>query len=183
MALICNNNFLLPYSATFTVPSEYGLEDPDQFSIAISTKSLIVYKTIVEETISDNLVVCDKTIDNLKFKIGQVNLAGSIVFRVAANGVKTDEIILDPSIPEPIPQVTFDPAWSSADGISTIKNPDTDESFITIAYIPATEEITGNPFKVYLYSMEVSHIGEDPASDDKTVTISGYFKLVYKPLI
>lgn len=182
MALSCNKNYLLPYSATFMVPSEFGFEDSDKFSIAISTKNLIAYKTIVEEEIQDVPVVCDKIIPSLKVKVAQVNLSGSIVFRVAANGVKTDEIVLDPSIPDPVPTVTFEPAWSSADGISSIEDPVTHASYITIAYIPADEEIVGTPYKVYLYSMEVSHIGEDPASDDKTVTISGYFRIIYDPV-
>lgn len=186
MALTCNNNFLLPFSATFTVPNEFGLEDPDKFSIAISTKNLIAYKTIVDQTITNTTVVCDKTIDNLKIKIGQVNLTGSIIFRVAANGIKSDEITIDPNIPEsmfPDVDVTFEPAWSSVDGIATIKNEATNESFITLAYIPASEEIVDKPFKVYLSSMEVSYIGEEPTSNDKTVTISGYFRLVYNPLV
>lgn len=183
MALTCTNNFLLPFSATFTVPNEFGIEDPNKFSIAISTKNLIVYKTIVNQTVENETIICNKTVENLNIKIGQVNLTGSIIFRIAANGIKSDEIIIDPESMFPDIDVTFEPAWSSVDGIATIKNENTNESFITLAYIPANEEIVGKPFKVYLSSIEVSYIGEEPTSNDKIVTLNGYFKLVYNPLI
>lgn len=183
MALTCNKQLLVPFSATFTVPNEFEYVDPTQFSLAISTENLIVYKTVVEQTIPVAPVVCNKTVEDLKVNIGQVNLSGSITFRLAANGLKTDTIVLDPSIPAPVPSVTFDPAWSSADGISSIKDTSTGANYVTIAYVPVDKEIVGKPIKVYLYSMELKHIGEDGQADDKTVTIGGEFKIVYDPIV
>lgn len=182
MALTCNNNYLLPYSATFSVPKEFGFVDPTKFSMAISTKNLVVYKTIVEQAVQNVSVVCSITIPEINVKIAQVNLSGSINFRVAANGIQTDTLAIDPNAPAPVPDVTFEPAWSSANGIASVINPVTNSNSVALAYIPVSQEITGNPYTVYLYSMEVSNINEEPTSDDKTVTISGYFKIVYTPI-
>lgn len=142
MALTCNQSAELDFSATFTVPKEFEYIDGDSFSIAISTENLMVYKNIVEETIPSADVICDKTITDLKVKIAQVNVSGYIYFRLAVDGLQSDELIIDPSIPN----VTIDPAWSSADGIVSVKDDD-GNNYMTIAYIPVDQEIEPMPIK------------------------------------
>lgn len=176
MALKCNQSAELDFSATFTVPKEFEYIDGDKFSIAISTENLMVYKNIVEETIPSADVICDKTITDLKVKIAQVNVSGYIYFRLAVDGLKTDELIIDPSIPN----VTKDPAWSSADGIVSVKDTD-GNNYMTIAYIPVDQEITPMPIKVYLVDLELGDVNRDPQSNNTTVRIDGTFKLVYMP--
>jgi hypothetical protein len=176
MALTCNKSAELDFSATFTVPKEFEYVDGDNFSISISTDNLMVYKNIVEETIPSADVICDKTISDLKINIAQVNVAGYIYFRVAVDGLKSDELIIDPSIPN----VTIEPAWSSADGIVSVKDID-GNNYMTIAYIPVDQEITDMPVKVYLEDIELGNISEDPQSDNKSVRIDGKFRLVYMP--
>lgn len=176
MALTCNQMAELDFSATFTVPKEFEYIDGNNFSIAISTDNLMVYKNIVEETIPSADVICGKTITDLKLKIAQVNVSGYIYFRVAVDGLQSDELIIDPSIPN----VTIEPAWSSADGLVSVKDAD-GNNYMTIAYIPVDQELTPMPIKVYLQDIELGNISEDPQSDNKTVRIDGKFKLVYMP--
>lgn len=147
-----------------------------KFSIDISTENLIIYKNIVEETIPSADVICGKTITNLNVKIARVNISGYIYFRVAVNGLQTDELIIDPIITN----VTQDPAWTSTDGIVSVKDQNRN-NYMTIAYIPIDQEITPMPIKINLINLELGDVSRDSQSDNKTFIIEGTFKLVYMP--
>ena len=176
MALTCNKSTELDFSATFNVPKEFQYLDGDNFSIAISTENLTAYKNVIEETIPSAKVICDKTVENLKVKVAQVNVSGYIYFRVAVDGLQSDVLIIDPSIPN----VTIDPAWSSADGIVAVEDQNGNK-FMTIAYIPVDQELPTTPFKVYLENIELGNVNRDPQSDNITVRVDGKFKIVYMP--
>ncbi len=175
MTLTCNKMAELDFSATFNVPKEFEYIDGSKFSIAISKDNLRVSKNIVEEIIPSADVVCNKTITNLKIKLAQVNVSGYVYFRVAVDGLKSDELIIDPSISQ---NVTIEPAWSSTDGIVSVKDVD-GNNYITIAYIPVDQELVDMPIEVSLKTIEIGNISEDPYSDNKTFRIDGKFKLTY----
>lgn len=175
MALTCNKMAELDFSTTLTIPKEFEYIDGSKFSIAISKDNLMVYKNIVEEIIPSADVICNKTISDLKLKLAQVNVSGYIYFRVAVDGLKSDEFIINPSISQ---NVTIEPAWSSADGIVSIKDVD-NNNYMTIAYIPVDQELTDMPIEVSLQDIEIGNISADPNSENKTLRINGKFKLTY----
>ena len=173
-----NNNLTLDFSATYVVPANFDLEEPSQFSIAVSTDSLIVYKEIVDYTVpSDEPIIgpCGQPIEDIVIKLGQVKVSGAIIFRVAANGIKSAPLEIPDDLKSKVN--VSDNIWSSADGFVDVV--DGNNNYITVAFILPNEEIDPSLLTVTLKSLALGSTYIEERSNNKILTLEGQFELAY----
>lgn len=174
----CTNNLTLDFSATYVVPAYYGLVEASQFSIAVSTDSLIVYKEIVDYPVpADEPVIgpCGGTIENVVLKLGQIKVSGTIAFRVAANGIQSDQLEIAEDLKNKVN--VGNNIWSSADGFVDVV--DGDNNYMTVAFILPNEEIDPSLLTVTLKSLVLGSTYIEERSNNKVITLEGQFELSY----
>lgn len=174
----CTDNLTLDFSATYVVPASYKLVEASQFSIAVSTDSLIVYKDIVDYPVpADEPVIgpCGGTIDNVVLKLGQVKVSGTIIFRAAANGIQSDPLIIPDDLKDKVN--VEDNIWSSADGFVDVM--DGGNNYMTVAFVLPDEEIDPSLLTVTLKSLVLGSTDTEERSNNKIVTLEGQFELGY----
>ncbi|HBI93799.1 MAG TPA: hypothetical protein DDY58_16025 [Terrisporobacter glycolicus] len=174
----CTDNLTLDFSATYVVPASFGLVEASQFSIAVSTDSLIVYKDIVDYPVPPTEPVigpCGGTIDNVVLKLGQVKVSGSIVYRVAANGIQTDPLIIPVELQDKVN--VDDNIWSSADGFVDVV--DGANNYMTVAFVLPEEDIDPSLLTVTLKSLVLGSTYIEERSNNRVITLEGQFELGY----
>lgn len=174
----CTDNLTLDFSATYVVPAYYGLVEASQFSIAVSTDSLIVYKEILDYPVPASQEVigpCGGIIENVVLKLGQVKASGSIAFRVAANGIQSDPLVIAEDLRDKVN--VGDNIWSSADGFVDVI--DGENNYITVAFVLPDEEIDPGLLTVTLKSLVLGSTYIEERSKNRVITLEGQFELNY----
>lgn len=179
MAIIgCTDTLTLDFSATYVVPATFTSEEASQFSIAVSTDSLIVYKDIVDyEVPQDETIIgpCGDVIENVVVKLGQVKVSGSIIYRVAANGIQSDTLIIPANLQDKVN--VGGNIWSSADGFVDVT--DGVNNFITVGFILPNEDVNPDLLTVTLKSLVLGSTYVEDRSNNKVITLEGQFELTY----
>lgn len=171
----CTDKLTLSFSGSYTVPAIYGDVKPDQFSIATSTDGLVVYKDIVEYPVTNMQGPCDTIITNATVKLGQVKVSGVIFYRVAANGIQTDNLIIPAELQNTV-NVNGN-IWSSTDGFVEVR--DNINNYVTVGFVLPSEEVDASKLKVTLKSLVLGSVTVEQRSDDLVVTLEGEFELSY----
>lgn len=175
----CSDSLVLPFSATFIIPASYNYVKADKFSIAVNTDNLIVYKEIVEVDVDPPVIgSCDMEVQGaVKAKLGQIKVSGSIVYRVAANGIKSDPLKIPVALQDKVN--VGDNMWSSADGFVEVV--DGENNYITVGFTLPDDPLVIGDLTVELTSLvSGTTVGED-RSNDTIVTLEGEFTLSYTP--
>lgn len=171
----CTDSLVLPFSAMYIVPATFKLQDATQFSIAVSTDGLIVYKDVVDYPVSSIEGPCDTTVQNVNVKLGQVKVSGAINYRAAGNGIQTDSLIIPEALQGKV-NVNGN-IWSSADGFVEVV--DGGNNYMTVAFILPDEDIDPALLTVTLKSLKLGSTYEEEQSKNKVITLLGEFELGY----
>lgn len=171
----CTDSLIIPFFAMYVVPATFELEDATLLSIAVSTDGLIVYKDVVDYPVASIDGPCDTTVENVSVKLGQVKVSGTINYRVAGNGLKTDPLIIPPALKDKVN--VDDNIWSSADGFVEVK--DGTDNFMTVGFIKPDEDVDPALLTVTLKSFKHTFTTEDEQTKDQIVYLQGEFELGY----
>lgn len=171
----CTDNLTLNFSAAYVVPATFNLVDATQFSVAVSTDGLIIYKDVVEYPVSSVVGPCGTTVDNVNVKLGQVKVSGVLVYRVAGHGIQTDPLIIPEQLQEKVN--LGGNIWSSADGFVEVTDGEND--YMTVAFVLPDEDIDPSSLSVTLKSLKLGSTYEEEQSKNKVVTLLGEFELGY----
>lgn len=171
----CTDSLVIPFFAVYVVPAAFALDDATLLSIAVSTDGLIVYKDVVDYPVTSIEGPCDTTVSNVNVKLGQVKVSGTINYRVAGNGLKTDPIIIPAALQGKVN--VDDNIWSSADGFVEVK--DGTNNFMTVGFIKPDEDIDPALLTVTLKSFKQTFTNEDEQTKDQLVYLQGEFELGY----
>ena len=177
-SIVCTNTLTLDFSATYVVPASFGLEEASQFSIAVSTDSLTVYKDIVDYEVPAGEIIigpCGEPIPGLVVRLGQVKVSGAIVYRAAANGIQSDPLIIPVELQDTVNVGTN--LWSSADGFVNVT--DGANNFITVGFILPEEDINPDLLTVTLKSLVLGSTYIEERSNNRVITLEGQFELGY----
>lgn len=177
----CTDTLTLDFSATYVIPASFDLEEASQFSIAVSTDSLIVYKDIIDYEVPAEEVIlgpCGQPIENVIVRLGQVKVSGSIVYRVAANGIQSDPLIIPANLQDKVN--VGENLWSSADGFVDVINGD--NNYITVGFILPTEDVNPDLLNVKLNSLVLGSTYIEERSNNRVITLEGQFELSYGTL-
>lgn len=171
----CTDSVVLRFSASYIVPAPYGLEDATQFSIAVSTNGLSVYKDVIDYKASSITGPCDTVLSDVSLKLGQVKVSGVITYRIAANGIQSNPIVVSPTLDGTVN--VGGNMWSSADGFVEVK--DGENNYMTVGFILPDQELDPEMLTVTLKSLELDATYEDEKTGNRTVYLDGQFELSY----
>lgn len=173
----CTESLVLPFSASYVIPAAFGFVDPTQFSIAVSTDNLIVYKEIVDYDVQPPVYgPCDMEVQGqVKAKLGQVKVSGTIIYRVAANGIQSDKLEIADEIKSIVN--VGDNMWSSGDGFVDVV--DGENNYMTVGFILPDEPLVPGALTVKLNSLVYGSDYTEQRSDNTLITIEGEFVLSY----
>lgn len=174
----CIDTLTLDFSATYVVPASFNLEEASQFSIAVSTDSLIVYKDVIDyEVPAEEIIVgpCGETIENVVVRLGQVKVSGVIIYRVAANGIQSDPLIIPANLQDKVN--IGENLWSSADGFIDVT--DGSNNYITVGFILPDEDVNPDLLNVKLNSLALGSTYIEERSNNRVITLEGQFELSY----
>ena len=178
------NSFIMHFTATVMMPADFDYNRPTQISMSLSTENLTVYKEIVEHNIENrdrkkstskynrynqyksNVKQCNNYIVN---EIGEVRICGTLIYRIAINGIQSDSLIIDKSIQD-IVNVDGN-VWSSGDGYIQVS--DGCNSYITMGYIPPDKDIDMTSLKVCLKSLKLDSVYKERCSSDLKFMLKG----------
>lgn len=171
----CQNNFIMDFSGTFVVPASFEIYDPTQFSIAVSTDNLSVYNQVIDYPVRPIVGPCGDMIDDLSEPLGLITVSGAIMYRIAANGLQSDPLIIPPQLQGRVNN--YGSLWSSVDGFVDIC--DGGNNFAVIGVVDPDQQIDPQQLTVTLRSLVLGSVVTEKCSCNQIVTLKGQFEIGY----